>query len=290
MRIMLTGSTGFVGSRVLHHMQQLGHLVSVVPSEMLKGEITDERFNSLSCFTEGKAPDVIIHMAAISSTAYSEKYPEESYLANVALPQVMARLANINNCKLISCSSDQVYNGCTGKGAYKEDEKLNPINVYGRHKLQAEELVLGICPSAVLLRLTWMYDMPNYQTNTNNNFLTGLLKNAMVGKPSKYSNCDYRGITYVHSVAEQLPETFNLDGGIYNYGSENEKNMYELSCEFMTLIGMGERIEELISVSDSAQLRNLRMDCSKIRKKGIEIESSVDGIVKLISDYPVLFN
>jgi len=287
---MLTGSTGFVGSRVLHHMQQEGHLVSVVPSEMLKGEITNERFNSLVFFAERKAPEVIIHMAAISSTAYSEKHPEESYIANVQLPQVMARLANINKCKLISCSSDQVYNGCTEKGAHKEDEKLDPINVYGRHKLETEGLVLDICPSAVLLRLTWMYDMPNYQTNTNNNFLIGLLKNAMVGNNSKYSTYDYRGLTYVHSVAEHLSETFNLAGGVYNYGSENEKNMYELSCEFMTAMGMGGRIEELIGASDSTQLRNLCMDCSKIRKSGIKFERSVDGVVKLFSDYPVLFN
>ncbi len=288
MKILLTGSTGFVGSRVLFFLQQQGHTVSCLPSDMLKGEFTDERLCSLFSYTP--LADVIIHMAAISSTAYSEQHPDESYAANVMLPQTMAKLAVQNKCKLIYFSSDQVYSGSTGtKPNSEKDNMLTPVNVYGRHKLEAEKQILDVSPDAVALRLSWMYDMPVYRTKSNNNFVLSLMKSALTGKGSTYSVNDFRGITYVRSVAENIQKTFELPGGVYNYGSENEKNMYETACEFMNAMGMADRISDLIKSTDTQLLRNLKMDCSKIREYGISFELTTEGIKKLISDYKGLF-
>jgi dTDP-4-dehydrorhamnose reductase len=183
-----------------------------------------------------------------------------------------------------------VYSGCTGTNPHSENEdRLTPVNVYGRHKLEAEKRVLDVCPDAVSLRLSWMYDMPMYRTSTNNNFTLGLIKAAIAGKAGKYSVSDFRGVTYVRSVVEHMPEAFNLPGGVYNYGSENDKNMYETACEFMTALGLTDRIPSLIISSDATQPRNLLMDCSKIREHGINFELTTEGIKKMVSDYPGLF-
>lgn len=290
MNIILTGSKGFVGSRVLYYLQQKDYTITCLPSEMLKGEITGERLFSLMRQTQRADPDVIIHMAAISSTTYSEQNYNESYIANVELPQIMAKLANLNKCKLISCSSDQVYSGRKGSVAHSEQDISRPTNVYGCHKLEAEKRLLDICPDAVSLRLSWMYDMPVYRTRSNNNFLLSLIKSAMSGKAAEYSTCDFRGITYVRSVAENLPKTFGLPGGVYNYGSENEKNMYETACEFMNVMGMSNRVPELIKQKTENEPRNLLMDCTKIREYGINFENTSEGIKKMVKDYAGLFN
>lgn len=290
MKILLTGRTGFVGSRVLYYLQQQGHTVTCLPSDMLKGEVTGERLFSLVRYTQRAKPDVIVHMAAISSTAYSEQHPDESYSANVILPQTMAKLAVRNKCKLIFCSSDQVYSGSTVTEPHSEkDNMLTPINVYGRHKLEAEKLILDVSPDAVALRLSWMYDMPVYRTKSNNNFVLTLMKSALTGKGGTYSVNDFRGITYVRTVAENIQKTFELPGGVYNYGSENDKNMYETACEFMSAMGMADRVSELMKLTDTQLLRNLRMDCSKIREYGISFEPTTEGIKKLVSDYQGLF-
>ena len=66
------------------------------------------------------------------------------------------RLHGTPGAKLISFSSDQVYAGVTQPGPLPETLPLSPANTYGRHKLEAEERVLALCPEAVLLRAPWM--------------------------------------------------------------------------------------------------------------------------------------
>lgn len=289
MKIIITGSTGFVGSRVLHYLKQQDHQVSCVPSAMLRGELSCEQLSQLTDFFSEAKPDVVIHMAAIADTLYAEQYPEESYIANVKLPEVIAKLAKVNGCKLISCSSDQVYNASMSTDPNSENGVFRPINVYGRHKLEAEQRVLDIYPDAVLLRLTWMYDMPVYHMKTNNNIVLVLMWSAMKGISTEYSTNDFRGLTNVRSVAENLPKTFSLPGGVYNFGSENDKNMYETACGFMGAMGMGDRIPELIKPNRTKEMRNISMDCSKLRKYGIYFETTIDSIKKMVDDYPGLF-
>lgn len=290
MRILLTGSSGFLGSRILHYLLKQDHTLSCIPSDMLKGEITGERMFPLVRHMEVFNPDVVIHTAAISSTAYSEQNPAEAYIANVKLPVVMAKLTARNKSKFIFCSSDQVYSACYGTEPNSETtDSLAPINVYGRHKLEAERRLSELCPDTVSLRLSWMYDMPVYRTKSNNNFVLSLMKSAMTGIPLAYSICDFRGLTFARTVAENLPKTFTLPGGVYNFGSENDMNMYDTACGFMTAMGLTNRISELIKSVSAHPPRNLLMDCSKIREHGINIEPTAKGIERLVGDYPGLF-
>ncbi|MDD2269674.1 MAG: sugar nucleotide-binding protein [Eubacteriales bacterium] len=289
MKIILTGSTGFVGSRILYSLRSEGHDVICISSEILKGIITTERYFALSELIKGSKPEVIIHTAAISNTTYAQNHPEESYQANVELPIIMAKIAKENGSKLISCSSDQVYSGFVGLKGIAEDEELQPTNVYGKHKLYAEKQLTEVYPDAVSLRLTWMYDMPVYRTKTNENFVLSLYKSALLDRQMQFSLQDFRGLTYVRSVAENIVKTFALPGGVYNYGSENDQNMYLTACGFLEEMGLGEKIPELVKPIDSAKPRNLSMDCSKAKSFGINFEPTAEGIKKLISDYPGLF-
>ena len=58
-------------------------------------------------------PDVIVHTAALSNTQYCQQEPEDSFRANVLLPEWIAKGAEKVGAKLLSCSSDQVYAGVT---------------------------------------------------------------------------------------------------------------------------------------------------------------------------------
>ena len=119
--------------------------------------------------------------------------------------------------------------------------------------------------------------------------MLALLKSALTGKAGIYSVNDYRGITYVRSVAENITGTFCLPGGIYNFGSGNDKNMYDTACIFLVAMGMVDRIPDLIQLIDTLPPRNLMMDCTKIRKYGIDFESTTEGIKKMVADYQGLF-
>ena len=114
-------------------------------------------------------------------TGYSEKHPEESYRANVQLPTLGGQGRADSGCKACVFQLGSGLRGLTDIGPFAEDTPLSPANVYGRHKLEAEQRVLDARPDAVLLRATWMYDLPGYGLPIRGNFLLNLYSAALHG-------------------------------------------------------------------------------------------------------------
>ena len=73
-----------------------------------------------------------------------------------------------------------------------------------------------------------------------------------------------------------------LPGGIYNFGSETTKSMYEITKEFLAYIGKDIKIE------DAPLRHNLWMNCEKARKHGLVFKSVEDGLKKCAEDYRML--
>lgn len=181
MKILISGSSGFVGSRVLHQWQGRAELITFP-----RGSLAAADESAIRRFVETVQPDVILHLAALSDTGYCQQHPEESQRANVELPIWMAKAARDTGAKLISFSSDQVYAGVTQPGPLPETLPLSPANTYGRHKLEAEEQVLALCPEAVLLRAPWMYDLPGDGLPLRGNLPLNLLQAAQNGTPVRF--------------------------------------------------------------------------------------------------------
>ena len=227
MKILISGSSGFVGSRVLHQWQGRAELFTFP-----RGSLAAADESAIRRFVETVQPDVILHLAALSDTGYCQQHPEESRRANVELPVWMAKAAQDTGAKLISFSSDQVYAGVTQPGPLPETLPLSPANTYGQHKLEAEEQVLALCPDAVLLRAPWMYDLPGDGLPLRGNLPLNLLQAAQSGTPVRFSPHDHRGVSWVREVVEHLFPALQLPGGVYNFGSGNDTDMVTTARQF----------------------------------------------------------
>lgn len=275
-RILVTGAGGFVGSRI---MQQISGAAEVIPFPGGRmAHIPREELHELILRLH---PDVLFHTAALSDTGYCEVHPEESYRANVSVPLWIAEAAGELNAKLVAFSSDQVYAGLQDTGPFEEDLPLHPANVYGRHKLEAEQRVLELLPSAVLLRATWMYDLPGYGLPIRGNLILNLLRAALHNEPLRFSCRDYRGVTYVRQAVENLLPALDLPGGVYNFGCENDYDMYTTARHFCTVLGITPSLEK------ADWSRSLRMDCRKAREAGIVFDSTFDNVTRCLQDYGV---
>lgn len=257
--ILVTGATGFVGNKIMQMRQD------VIACPSLRGMSEEE----VKRVVEESGVDVIIHTAAISDIGVCQANPEASYIANVQLPLYLARAAK--GVKLICFSSDQVYSGMEEEGPYSED-RTKPDNIYAEHKLEMESRVLDILPDAVMLRAEWMYD---FYVKKSNYFMNIINATDAVS----FSSRQYRGITYVKEVAENLDKVIRLPGGVYNFGSETTKSMYEITGEFLEYIGKDLKIE------DAPARHNLWMDCGKARKYGVEFSTVSEGLKKCAKDY-----
>ena len=176
-KILVTGAGGFVGARILEMWRGRFEL-SAFPPDFLR--TADE--TAVRRFITAERPDVIVHTAALSNTQVCQQHPEESFRANVLLPEWVAAAAAETGAKLLSFSSDQVYAGVQQPGPLAEALPLSPANVYGRHKLEAEARVMTRCPDAVALRLPWMYDLPGGRLPIRGNLPLNLLQAAKTGE------------------------------------------------------------------------------------------------------------
>lgn len=159
MKVFISGASGLVGSNCLKHFTEQGwDTVGSYYSFQTDGTVFYDTLNpdhpSNFNVTEF-APDVIVHCGALTHVDYCETHEEESYEKTVQSTINLIKLAKACGAGLVYISTDYVFDG--KDGPYKEDAPFNPLCVYARHKLQAEQLVLKEIDKSLVLRVTNVY-------------------------------------------------------------------------------------------------------------------------------------
>jgi len=94
-------------------------------------------------------PSLIVHAAGVCDVGTCEESPEFAQLVNVEGTRILLAHAP-PSARIVYVSSDHVFSGNTG-GPYDEVTPPDPISVYGRTRVAAEQLVLAR-PNTLVLR------------------------------------------------------------------------------------------------------------------------------------------
>lgn len=274
-KMLITGATGFLGSRIVDYYSEKYDIYAPTHKEM---DITN-RDSVFFVFDEQK-PDIVIHCAAVSDVGLCEKEPENSFKINVEGAVNIAKASAKNRAKCIICSSDQVYFGSSVREAHHEEEILTPFNVYGRDKWKAEQEIMEVNPDCILLRLSWMYDIRTMREGEHGDFFRNLRSQIEGNGEVSYPVYDRRGITDVNEVVANLEKTFSIDGGIYNFGSPNDKSTFDTVYELFE--GLGWDLKRLHKNEEAFKTnpRNLCMSQKKIEQYGISFSSTGDALLR----------
>lgn len=176
------------------------------------------------------APDVIVHTGALTHVDYCETHQDESYRNTVESTEKAIDLANRLNAKLVYISTDYIFDG--ENGPYAEYDDTNPLSVYGKHKLIAENLVKELCDDFLILRITNVYG----NEIRGKNFVAFLKKLAQSGeeKQLKLPIDQYATPINAADIGKILCRLM-IDGkqGIYHLASEEYLNRVELAAKVL---------------------------------------------------------
>ena len=282
-KILLTGGLGFFCTRFVARYKN-DYEVLVTDKDNL--DITDSE-NVLKVFNEFK-PDYVIHAAAIAVTDFCNKNPEIARKINVDGAINVAKACKEIGAKLVFISSEQVFNGNLEAGPYDEEHTPIPDTVYGQNKLEAEGLLKEILDELWIVRFTWLFGMTEKNMNMASNILWETVTSLLKGEKIYASPNEFRGMTYVAEMVENVEKVFSLPYSTYHLGSVNELSRYEIVKHILTEMGLENRIDEVL-VKDEQKYkdspRDVRLNTEKARKNGLEFSITKDGLTKCIKDY-----
>ena len=155
MNILLLGKSGQVGWELQRSLAVLGRVTALDHDstehcgDFANPEGVRETVRALR-------PDVIVNAAAHTAVDKAESEPEIARLLNATTPGVLAEEAARLGAWLVHYSTDYVFDG-SGTRPWVETDTPAPLSVYGRTKLEGEQLIQQSGAKHLILRTSWVY-------------------------------------------------------------------------------------------------------------------------------------
>ena len=153
--VLLFGKGGQVGWELQRSLSPIGELIALdFESQDHCGDLTN--LQGLANTVRDIQPDIIINAAAHTAVDKAESEPELARTINALAPGVLAEAAQRFGATLVHYSTDYVFDG-SGTRAWRETDPTNPLSVYGKTKLEGEQLVAANCAKHLIFRTSWVY-------------------------------------------------------------------------------------------------------------------------------------
>ena len=250
MKILLTGASGLLGSAFARAANRRGHqVVGVVGAygQEIEGVAETERLDladleALERFVLNQFPDAIVNCAAISDAIACESDPETSRQINALMPEKLALLARHLFATLIHISSEQVFDG--NAEIYAHDSQANPVNEYGRQKLESERRVSELASEfATILRLPLLNgNSPGGERSLHER----LFQIWERGETAGLFTDEVRQVCLSDNAAEVMLELCERPDmkGVFNWAGANPLSRFEMGISLLKRFGLPESLVE----------------------------------------------
>jgi dTDP-4-dehydrorhamnose reductase len=151
MRILLTGKDGQLGHDLQTYLG-LDHDLFSYGRDRL--DLEDP--TAIRRIIDQVRPDVIVNAAAYTAVDRAEQESDRAHAINAVAPQVMAVAAQDLESAILHVSTDYVFDG-NHNVPYREDDRAQPLGVYGQSKWLGEQAVQQGCDRHLVVRTAWVY-------------------------------------------------------------------------------------------------------------------------------------
>lgn len=211
-RIIVVGADGLLGAAVCHRLAEGAQRLRELPTSALEVD----RLSDVIYPIEEFRPDWIVNCAGYIDVDAAEKDSEIAYGINGQGAGIIGVAANSCDAHLVHLSTDYVFDG-DADVPYRPHDTPNPVNEYGRSKMEGERLVLRVYPPACILRVSWPYG-PHKPTAIDEQ-----IKAAQAGEPGPPAFTDDAGspcytVTMANRVYDILERALS---GIFHCAPKN---------------------------------------------------------------------
>jgi len=277
--ILVTGGSGQVGGAIV---RLAGADAEVVAPGRDQLDLSDVQ--ALAAMVAARPWAAVVNCAAYTAVDKAETEKETAFRINGDAPGWLARACKVFGARLIHISTDYVFDG-NSSTPLREDDKTDPINVYGASKLEGEEKALREHPDGTLIiRTSWVY------SEFGNNFVKTMMRlmgerpaisvvNDQIGSPT-YAADLAAAILHIVTGSKWLP-------GIYNYSNEGAISWYDFALAIRALTGSSCQVNPIPSANFPTPARRPHyslLDKTLIRKTyGLSIPDWHDSLDVCIS-------
>lgn len=262
-KILVYGKNGQVGWELQRSLALVGDVV-FLGREDRGGDLLD--IDSMVARIREEKPEIIFNAAAYTAVDAAENDLETARGINCDAVAAMADVCKELNALLIHYSTDYVFNG-TGEHPWKEDDHIDPINVYGSTKALGEKAIIESGCKAYIFRTSWIFGIHG------NNFLKTILHIAtnrnklkvvsdQIGVPTA---ADFVADVSTYLAVNRVPES----GEIVNLVPHGEVSWFDYANLIITQSKIQNVKIEPVSTLDYTTVAkrplNSRLDNSKIK-------------------------
>ena len=232
--ILITGANGQLG-RELQKLVPLFSQFRFFPTDADTLDVCDK--DAVESFFNKNRIDYVINCAAYTAVDKAEDDIALCYQINRDAIKNIAEVA-CDKAKIIHISTDYVFDG-TSEKPLRETDKTNPQSVYGRSKLEGEQVLLETAPDSIIIRTSWLY------SSFGNNFVKTMIRLSKEKESLNVVSDQLGTPTYAADLAEAIMQIFEdseksgtFQSGIYHYSNEGECTWYDFCLKIHELSGI----------------------------------------------------
>jgi len=201
MKILVIGAAGQVGGVFMREclknpsIEALGADIKEAEG-VARMDIADAE--SVSSVFASFKPEAVLLASALTAVDYCETHADEARRINVAGPRIVREYCDIYSSRLVFLSTDYVFDGTSGP--YSETDSPNPLNVYGKTKLEAENEVSQAGHGWIVARTSSVYSADPKSLN----FLMQVIGRLSKGQSMVVPEDQFTTPTYAPDLAKSL--------------------------------------------------------------------------------------
>ncbi len=227
MRFYITGVRGQLGSALARRIRAEDRAGGDLP------ELSIEDEAGVRTAVASARPDVLVHCAAMTDVDGCARDPERAHRINAVGARIAAAAAAECGASLVYVSTNEVFDGTKGE-PYTETDSPNPINAYGRSKLEGEILAAEANERCWIVRTSWLYGAGG------RNFVHRVRALADENGSLRVVTDEFSSPTWVEDLADAMLRLIAAaPHGIYHVAASGGCSRYTFARTVLDLTGRG---------------------------------------------------